>query len=142
MFHVELRQFPHVARAFNLSSEELEQRILGSWRRGAQLELQDRRWDPRRAKLTVYEGRELETAEIGLGRGWANVTRTGSEVTESVLRISQAPEQLQDLAAALAGGPHSLAQAARLAAELGLQPEEAIWQLLREGRLGLTAPPD
>ena len=76
MFHVELRQFPHVARAFNLSAEELEARILRRWRGGTELELQDRLWDPRRAKLTVYEGRELEISEIGLGRGWANVTRT------------------------------------------------------------------
>ena len=39
MFHVELRQFPHVARMFNLSREELEARILGPWLAGRELEL-------------------------------------------------------------------------------------------------------
>jgi hypothetical protein len=139
VFHVELRQFPHVARAFNLSAEELEARILSGWRRGAHVELQDRRWDPGRAKLTVYEGRELEISEIGLGRGWANVTRTGSDVTDRVLEASRPPERLDDLAAALADGPLTLAEATKIAAELGLQPEQAIWQLLQEGRLKLTS---
>jgi hypothetical protein len=139
VFHVELRQFPHVARAFNLSAEELEARILNRWRGGAQLELQDRWWDPRRAKLTIYEGRELEISEIGLGRGWANVTRTGTDVTERALGASHAPERLEDLAAALAQGPLTLAEAAAIAAELGFQPEPAIWQLLQDGRLKLTS---
>jgi hypothetical protein len=139
VFHVELRQFPHVARAFNLSAEELEERILGRWRRGTNVELQDRRWDPERAKLTVYEGRELDISEIGLGRGWANATRTGTDVTQSVLGADPSPERLDDLAAALAHGPLTLAEAAAIAGELGFQPEEAIWQLLQEGRLKLTS---
>jgi hypothetical protein len=138
VFHVELRQFPHQARAFNLTAEELEASVVSPWRQGVPVELQDRRWDPRRAKLVIYEGRRLEASEIGLGRGWANVTRSGTAVTDSVLKAPAPPERLDDLAAALADGPLTLAEAEAKAAELGLQPEQAIWQLLREGRLKLT----
>jgi hypothetical protein len=144
VFHVELRQFPHAARAFNLSAEELERRILGSWRRGGQVELQDRRWDPRRAKLTIYEGRELDASEIGLGRGWANVTRTGAEVTDRVLGSAPAVGRALDalaetLIARSQASPLTLAQAAQIAAELGFPAEEAVWQLLRQERLKLTS---
>ncbi len=85
MFHVELRQFPHQGRSFNLDREQLEQRILGPWLRGELVEVQDRRWAPHKAKLTIYESRALEIEEIGLGRGWANVTRIGTEVTRQLL---------------------------------------------------------
>jgi hypothetical protein len=144
VFHIELRQFPHVARAFNLSAEQLEQRILGSWRRGAQVELQERHWDPRRAKLTVYEGPELDPSEIGLGRGWANVTRKGTEVTEQLQKAAApaAGHTLDELESALATRsqehPLTLAEAAAVARELGFAAEEALWQLLREERLKLT----
>lgn len=33
MFHVQLRQFPHLARAFNLTAEELHSRVLDLGRR-------------------------------------------------------------------------------------------------------------
>jgi hypothetical protein len=56
VFHVELRQFPHQARAFNLSREELDARILGPWISGAPIELQDRRWTSEKAKLTILAG--------------------------------------------------------------------------------------
>ena len=55
MFHVELRQFPNVTRAFNLTREELDERILGPWIAQAGIELNDRRWSTEKARLTVYE---------------------------------------------------------------------------------------
>jgi hypothetical protein len=85
MFHVELRQFPHVARAFNQTRDELEQRFLAPWTAGAIVEWGDRKWAPERSRLTVLEGPELRPDEIGLGRGWANATRGGEDVTERVL---------------------------------------------------------
>jgi hypothetical protein len=100
MFHVELRQFPHVARAFNLAREDLEARITRRWVQGEAVELDDRRWAPERAKLVIYEGRALAVEEIGLGRGWANVTRTGEQVTDRVLdEVRQAVESPPALAA-------------------------------------------
>jgi hypothetical protein len=85
VFHVELRQFPHQTRAFNLTREELEDRILRPWLAGKPIELNDYRWLPDRATLTVYEGPVLGVADMGLGRGWQNVTRTGRDVTQEVL---------------------------------------------------------
>src|SRR5205807_523173 len=101
MFHVELRQFPHVARAFNLTREELDGRVTRRWVQGQMVELDDRRWAPERAKLAIYEGRALAVEEIGLGRGWANVTRTGEAVTDRVLgemrEAIETPRALQAL---------------------------------------------
>jgi hypothetical protein len=85
MFHIELRHFPHIARALNLTREDLEARILGPWVAGESVELDDRRWSSERARLTVYEGPELTLDQMGLGRSWGNVTRAGTDVTELVL---------------------------------------------------------
>ena len=147
MFHVELRQFPHQARAFNLEREELERRIVQPWVGGATVELQEHRFTPEKAKLTIYEGRELAASEMGLGRGWANVTRVGSEVTSQLLEASRssASNQLDDLLAALSSrrGPLTLAEAIAIAAELapGVNAEQAIWQLLTEERLVIGLRP-
>jgi hypothetical protein len=139
VFHVEVRQFPHVARVFNLTAEELGARVVVPWTRGLPVELQDRRWMPGRAKLVIYDGRRLDSAEIGLGRGWGTVTRTATEVTAAVLEAAQAPGRLDELATALAGHSVTLAEATSIAAGLGLDAHAAIWQLLRDGRLKLTS---
>src|SRR2546423_8463753 len=126
MFHVELRQFPHVARAFNLTREELDGRITRRWVQGQMVELDDRRWAPERAKLTIYEGRALAVEEIGLGRGWANVTRTGQAVTDRVLaqvrHAIQSPPALEELKREVAGraarAPVSMDEVLELAAQL------------------------
>jgi hypothetical protein len=89
VFHVEVRHFPHVARAFNLSAEQLHARIVGRWVRDQMVELDDRRWAPERARLTIYEGPRLDPSDLGLGRGWGNVTRTGSDVTDRVLAAAR-----------------------------------------------------
>jgi hypothetical protein len=85
MFHLELRHFPHIARALNLTRQDLDARILGPWVAGESIELDDRRWSSERARLTVYEGPELTLDQMGLGRSWGNVTRAGADVTERVL---------------------------------------------------------
>lgn len=148
MFHVELRQFPHVARAFNLTEEELRERIVAPWVRGAPLELQERRWLPDRAKLVIYEGPRLATADMGMGRGWGNVTKTGSEVTAAVLEAARprppAPAALEELVTALAArsslAPLTLADALEIVSESapGVSAEQVVWQLLAEGRLELV----
>ena len=75
MFHLELRQFPHVARAFNLSREELDARFARPWANGAVIEYDDRRWAPERARLTDLRGaRASARARSGwaaAGRRWA-----------------------------------------------------------------------
>lgn len=99
MYHVELRQFPHAARAFNLTREELDQRFIRPWVAGVPLELDDRRWPQDKTRLTIYEAPELPTEDMGMGRGWGNVRRTGEDVTSRLL--SQAEGTATALAAEL-----------------------------------------
>jgi len=157
VFHLELRQSIHVTRAFNLARDELERRILGPWVRGAAIELNDRRWEPQRARLTIYEGAALGVEEIGLGRGWAQVTRTGAEVTAGLLADARLQAQrgpgepaLASFKAALiarcASGPSTVGELVAWASELhpgwrvserlGLV-ERAVWELLHEGAIEL-----
>ncbi len=147
LFHVELRQFPGVGRAFNLTAEELSRRFVGPWIAGEVIELDDRRYAPERARLTVYEGPELRPEEIGMGRGWANVTRSGSDVTERVLESGRDPslQQLeQELLERVPLTPPEVVALAnerwpgrRASERLGLA-ELAVWELLHQQRVGIT----
>ena len=155
VFHVELRQFPNSTRAFNLTREELDAKILAPWVRGQPVELHERRWSPDRAKLAVYEASSLATEDMGMGRGWANVTRTGEEVTDRVLEDArdavQSPPSLDALKSQLlvrsAERPLTMMQILDLAGDVraDLSANErielagrAIWELLQEGELVLA----
>jgi hypothetical protein len=162
MFHVELRQFPHVARAFNLSPDELQARVLGAWVRGQAVKLDDRVWGPERARLTIYEGRPLRPEEMGLGRSWANVTKNCTEVTEQLLTLerqaaasagagNRAPETVSRLQAEIlercALGELVVSELIellsrrhpdwRVSDRIALA-EQSIWQLLHQGRLTIA----
>jgi hypothetical protein len=155
MFHVELRQFPNVARSFNLSEDDLQARIVGPWVAERPLELEDRRWSPEKARLTIYEGPRLAPEEIGLGRGWQNVTRSGRDVTATMLERARgagagdaAREQFKaELEGLTAAGPLSLAQVLSLAAarnpgrrvseQLALA-EQSVWELLHQRRIAIA----
>jgi hypothetical protein len=155
MFHVELRQFPHLARALNLSAEELEARIVARWVRGDIVEIDERGWAPERARLTIYEGPALRGEEIGLGRGWSNAVRTGEDVTERVLdeakeglrstgvesSVARFKQEVLDQCAAGRIGVHQVLWLAtekhpgwRVSDRLALA-ERAVWELLHEHRL-------
>jgi hypothetical protein len=151
VFHVELRQFPHQARAFNLTREDLEARILGPWMSGGAIELDERRWSPDRARLTIYEGRQLAPEELGMGRGWGNVTRIGAEVTERLLAEIAHPPPVAELKREVldrcAYGPVPLRRLIDLIGERYPQArvservalcEQAVWELLHEGAVGLA----
>lgn len=146
MFHVELRRFPHVARAFNLTEEELHARIVVPWAKGAPVELQDRRFTPDRARLTVYEAPELAAEERGLGRGWSAITRDGEDVTARVLEVAgELVPRGSELKRALLASPEpiSLPRAVALAGGWGRPSErlavaeQAVWELLHEGHVAL-----
>jgi hypothetical protein len=156
VFHVELRQFPHVARAFNLTRNELEARILGPWVRKGAATLDDRRFTRDRGKIKIYQAPELGGEQLGLGRGWSNVSRTGDEVTGAMLEAAQreatrdpAVEQLKDeLLARAQALALPLSDAVRVA--VALQPavasstalsraEQAIWEMLHENAIELLA---
>jgi hypothetical protein len=143
VFHVELRRFPHVARAFNLTAKELNERIVKPWAAGAPVEFDDRSWEPAKARLSIYEGPEIRPEDIGLGRGWATATRAGEDVTARVLEDARG--SLQRFKARLATRM-TLAAVVALAGELHPQSrvsdrlalaERAVWELLHERRLTL-----
>jgi hypothetical protein len=152
VFHVELRQFPNVTRVFNLNARELHARVVAPWTAGQAFDLQDHRWDPHRAKLTIYQARELAAEELGMGRGWGTVTRDGEEVTEQLLAAARAheegPAELTEvktrLLAAAAEAPLPLAQVVELAGDVTWRAserlrvaEQTVWELLHEERLTL-----
>ncbi len=153
MFHVELRQFPNLARAFNLSKPELEETVLRPWAEERPVLLDDRRWSPEKAKLTIYEGPALEPEEMGLGRSWGNVTRRGEDVTARMVEQARAaarPDEafkrmleergrlaLPDVIALAAAE-----QPGRRASESLALAEQAVWELLHQGRVRLRRGDD
>jgi hypothetical protein len=159
VFHLQLRQFPNVTRAFNLTREQLDEQILAPWSAGRPVEWSERRWSPDRAKLTIYEGPALRPQDMGLGRGWGNATRTGEDVTDRLLAESQRPDarsqalaQLRDeiLRRVAAGSlqPREIVGVVgeqhpdwRASDRLALA-EQAIWELLHRGSLRLVRTAD
>ena len=154
MFHVELRQFPHQARAFNLTREELSARIVAPWVSGRPIELDERRWSPERARLTIYEAPRLPANQLGMGRGWGNVTRAGEDVTGKVLTEASAAlahpapvvELKYDIVARCAGRPLLVGDVVELVGERYPQSriservalaEQAVWELLHEEAIQL-----
>jgi len=84
MFHVELRQFPHNACAFNLTEAEMGE-IVEPWSRDEWIEVGERKWSPHQARLTVLEGPHLAIEDLAMGRGWRNAQRQSQDVTEHVI---------------------------------------------------------
>jgi hypothetical protein len=83
-YHLELRQFPHVARRFNQS----EQQVLAlakPWVGEEWIEEAERKWNMNEATLTILEGPKLSMADLAMGRGWRNAQRRSEDVTERVL---------------------------------------------------------
>lgn len=83
-YHLELRQFPHVARRFNQS----EQQVLAlakPWVGEQWIEEAERKWNMHEATLTILEGPKLSMADLAMGRGWRNAQRRSDDVTERVL---------------------------------------------------------
>jgi hypothetical protein len=155
VFHVQLRQFPNVSREFNLSAEEVRARIVAPWLAGQMVRSGDRRWAPERAKLTIYEGPELRTDDIGMGRGWANVTKHGNDVTERMLGGQAQPAAAaaaelaqckQRILERLQSGPLELGDCVQIAGSMKLGTrvserlalaEQAVWELLHRGSVAL-----
>jgi hypothetical protein len=154
MYHLELRQFPHVTRVFNLNRDELESRFIRPWVDGTVIEHEDRRWAPERSRMKILEGPELRADELGMGRGWASASRGGTDVTEAVIaqarrgaearpevealksaiaEVAAAPIGFQDvMALAAAAHPHW-----RASQQLELA-EQTVWEMLHQNRLVMT----
>ncbi len=136
MFHVELRMGMHVVREFNLSEQRLWLEFLAPLMAGQDFTLEGHEFSPRQTRLTVYEGVELRPDQLGMGRGWQNVERSASDVTERVLArarehtaaaASKTPEPARPAAAELlrerligrlSAGPIAAAEILAIASEL------------------------
>jgi hypothetical protein len=115
---------------------------------GAPVELEDRAWEPAKARLAIYEAPEVHAEDMGLGRGWAGVTRAGEDITERVLEAARASVE-RFKATLLAHGHATLAEVVALAgashpharaSERLALAERAVWELLHQSRLTLTGP--
>lgn len=153
MFHLELRQFPHVARAFNLEREELDARFVRPWASGTVIRFADRAWNPEKGRLTVYEGPEVRPEDMGMGRGWATVSKTSADVTETIMaeaaRSTETRSAIETFKAIVRGAartpiafPEVIALAAaehpghRASACLAMA-EQGVWELLHQGRVAI-----
>jgi hypothetical protein len=153
-YHVEVRQFPNVARAFNLTRRQLDARIIATWLAGKSVEIDDRKFSPDRAKLKIIEGPALRTDEIAIGRGWANAERAGQDATKRILAGTStgtasggANAPLEEFKTTVLdactgqrldlGGVVALAarrQARSRASECLALAEQAVWELLHQRR--------
>jgi hypothetical protein len=155
VYHLELRQFPHTARVFNLERAELDTRFVRPWVQGEMIDHDERRWAPERTRLKVLNGPAVRLDELGLGRGWGQATKESEDVTDAVVaqaeRGAQARPEVEALKeqvvhavgqtlnfgaiAALAGAAHP---GWRASEQLSLA-EQAVWELLHQERLTMVA---
>jgi hypothetical protein len=85
MYHVEIRGGGQVVREFNRTEQRLWLEVLEPLMTDREFEIEGHEFVPRQTRLTVYEGPELRPDQLGMGRGWQNVERTATDVTERVL---------------------------------------------------------
>jgi hypothetical protein len=85
MFHVEMRMGMQVVREFNLNEERLWLEFLAPLMDDRPFVVEDHEYIPHETRLTVFEGEELRLDQLGMGRGWQNVERAYTDVTERVL---------------------------------------------------------
>ncbi len=140
MYHVELRHFPFTAYRFNLSDRELLA-LLDPWVHDKWIDLDERKWSPQQARITVLEGPEMPVYELSMGRGWRSAQRKSKDVSAQVLERARALlVQAPDLAGACPtgkAGPAAGATGGQAQAVAGLGGRDA-------GAIGATdaaAPP-
>jgi hypothetical protein len=151
MFHVEIRMGMSVAREFNLDDRGLYLTFLEPLLSDREFSFEGHDYFPRHTRIVVLEGPELPLDQLGMGRGWGNAERTGTDVTESVLAKARAhlashpagtapahpapaaPAAVEDalrerLIGRLSAGPVTLADIAAIAADLMPEspPEEQL----------------
>ena len=91
-FHVQLSSPMSHARLFNLSREELREKVLDPWLAGRPFELAESEWDPRESSLTILEGRHLDNPDLAFGQGWSNAERSAEDVTRRELESAPPPK--------------------------------------------------
>ena len=132
MFHIEVRQFPHSIRRFNMTPAEVGH-LVEAWLAGRPVELGERSWLPQQSRLTILEGPRLADHQLSMGRGWRTAQREGVDVTERVLAEARLDADAAAASASAAGGgalADPLALGVQLASLLGADPARllAAWR--------------
>jgi hypothetical protein len=125
-FHVEVSSPLHHARVFNLGDAELQQ-ILKLWVAGQGFELGEQEWEPQESKLTILEGKTLESPDLAFGQGWSNALRSAEDVTR---RMVESEEIRAPLAPVVAVEGDSV-EAAMAAIAAGGNPTPLEWSEAR-----------
>ncbi|MBV9213624.1 MAG: hypothetical protein JOZ25_08260 [Actinobacteria bacterium] len=105
------------------------------------MRLGDRDWDPAASRLTVLEGRALDSPELALGQGWNRAVRVSRDVSAEVLAAAR-DARSRGAAASLRADEGRLRVAIEeTAAEIGLRILDwsVVHACLLDGRGG--APP-
>jgi hypothetical protein len=88
MFHVEISHGVHRARVFNLTREDLVEKVVQPWLEDRQITMGDRKWIPRESELRILEGSRMENTDLAFGQGWANAERVSQNVTRQQLETA------------------------------------------------------
>jgi len=97
-FHVEVSSPHNHARVFNIGDAELGQ-ILKLWIAGQIFEFGEQEWDPRESKLTILEGKTLESPDLAFGQGWSNALRSAEDVTRRMVESEEVRDPLAPIVA-------------------------------------------
>src|SRR2546423_12538223 len=89
MFHIEVRQFPHSIRRFNMTPAEIGH-VVEAWLAGRPVQLGERSWLPQQSRLTILEGPRLADHQLSMGRGWRTAQREAGDMTERILDEARA----------------------------------------------------
>ncbi len=156
MYHLELRMATDQERAYNLTEGDLNELFLTPLTSGRVVSYGDKEWIPAETRVTVYEGPQLRTDQIAMGRGWPNVRKHGHDVTERLLanvkqtavRNPTAGALRERLLGRLAAGSVTLSDVLAMAAEMSkgqrfseqvAAAELASWELLQQHELVLES---
>ncbi len=91
VYHFEIRKFPKALTRYNQTGEQVGA-VAMLWVQERIIELNDQKWSPHEATITILQGPEIPIERLSMGRGWRTVQREGEEVTERVLQ--EAREEL------------------------------------------------
>jgi hypothetical protein len=84
VYHLEIRKFPKALTLYNQTGAQVGA-ILLQWVQDRIIELDDQKWNPLEATITVLEGPPIPVDQLSMGRGWRTAQREGTDVTERVL---------------------------------------------------------
>jgi len=116
VYHLEIRKFPKALTRFNQSGPQLGAVVL-QWVQEKIIDLDDQKWNPLEATITILQGPPIPVENLSMGRGWRTALRDGEDVTERVLA-----EARQALADGSVGQSLSAAPAQPGSATAGAQP--------------------